>query len=774
MRAVAEDARTALRGLAATPWTSAVAGLVLALGIAAFAATLTAVRPVLWPPIGPRVVVIGPPGDHGSLLAVSQEDLDAWRGLRSLEAVEGFLPARFGVDVGESPRSIEGAILSPGFLRIAGLLPVLGSLPAGQSGDAVVVSSHRFWQRALGARPDVIGTRLHVDGVERTIVAVMEPRAELGSSLQELWVLDEALLRAASRGTHRLWAIGRLREGVSIEEAGLELAELEHGRTSGVQATLRSLVEHLVGPLRPGAIRSLLTAFLVLIVAFVNAANLLLARALTRESEWILRAGLGASPLRLARVVVFEGLWLGLGAAVLGVAGTRAVLQSWGLQMPAPEQWRAPFLQIDATIAAIALGAAVAAGGLGALLPACVVARHARGSLIACAEPRATASRRRRRRMVALGTLQMAFLISVAVSALYLGQRWWMLETTPPAMATEGVMAASVWRRASRGAGGDIEAFRDRLRRALEDQPGIEAAATSDSALALVTPRGSAPACAAHTARVRAISPGYLDLLRLPLRSGRSFRGPEDRVAAVAIVSRPLAETCWPPGALGQTIAIHGDPVGVREIVGVVDSAFPSGLTAGPAVEVYVPERDAAPAEVLVFATSRLSERSARDAIHAAVASVDPAQPVAWTTPLAQLVRDGFAPQRFAVANQGTFALLTILVVALGSLALAWAVARDARFEIATRLAIGAPPGAVTRAVGRGFATVIALGALAGVPAASWIPAFIDLVMPGPPVPRLPAFGAALAIAALAQGLPVWVQLRRAIAVQPLAVLQRR
>jgi hypothetical protein len=318
------------------------------------------------------------------------------------------------------------------------------------------------------------------------------------------------------------------------------------------------------------------------------------------------------------------------------------------------------------------------------------------------------------------------------------------------------------------------------LRRALLGQPGIEAIVTSSSSLGIAaavvavgdpSPRGS---CRSLPATHRAVSHGYLELLELEPLAGRSLSDADvTRNSPVAVVSRPLAEACWPPGrALGRRIAIEGDESGEREIVGVVEATLAPEIAVAAGAEVYVPERPRAPGWVVAFAKSPLEAADLREMIGTTVRGIDPGQAIAFVVPLATLWRDAFSYQRFAATHSTSFALLAALVAALGSQAFARIVAHNRRLEIATRLAVGQPPDRLLRVASAEFAIGIAWGVAAGFVVAWPGLVFIDGVMPGPAAPKLPAVATGVLVAALSTGLPAWLQLRRAVTAQPMTALR--
>ncbi|MGH9938456.1 MAG: ABC transporter permease, partial [Blastocatellia bacterium] len=349
MQTLWQDARYAWRTLRKQPGFALVAILTLALGIGANSAIFSVVNAVLLRPLPlqepERLVNIwetfkfaGADGGTGTGTA-SVPNLRDWREQNDVFTdIAAYQNASFNLQGGESPERLPGVTASPGFFEVAGGTPLLGR--AFQSGEdqpgqhRVVVLSHQLWQRQFAADPQIVGRQLTLNGESFTVIGVMPASFRYPGRLTALWtplVIPDSQIN--NRGNHYLLSIGRLKPGVSLQQAQERMSviarRLEQDypqNQAGRGILLIPAQEQVVQFIRP-ALRMLLgAAGFVLLIACANVANLLLVRATGRRREIAIRAALGAQRMRLARQFLTESVLLSVSSGVLGL-----LIAKWGV-----------------------------------------------------------------------------------------------------------------------------------------------------------------------------------------------------------------------------------------------------------------------------------------------------------------------------------------------------------------------------------------------------------------------------------------------------------
>ena len=384
-----QDVRHGIRLLRASPTFTTVAVMTLALGIGASAAIFSIVHEVLLRPLpfpDPQRLVSAWPvrADRVSMAdhSMSVPDLDDWRATQREFVRLGaywYATEQSGLDltgIGQ-PTRLRAAQVTPGFFETLGVRPALGRLPTSdemaEGGPRVVVISDGLWRRQFGSAPAIIGRTLLLDRIPHVVVGVMPPSMRFPEEDPEVWL--SALYESQDatpwkmRNTRWLSVIGRLAPGVTPERARRDLATLQvhlaqmypDADEGWTDARVEPLLESIVGNARPALLILFAAAACVLLVASVNIAALLLARASVREREFALRAALGAGRGRILQQVLTESLLLALLGALLGIA-VAAILIPVLLRLSAGELPRAPTVTIDWTVAAFTLAVGILSG----------------------------------------------------------------------------------------------------------------------------------------------------------------------------------------------------------------------------------------------------------------------------------------------------------------------------------------------------------------------------------------------------------------------------
>ena len=386
MSSLLQDLRFALRSFIRAPRFSVPAILALALGIGATSATLSVVRGVMLEPLPyrdpDRVVSIWETNPDRNIRrnVIGQSNFVAWRErLRSFEHLGMVGPARLSLIVGNMPDEVEGMIASSDVFAALGVQPAIGRAYTAnedvQGNAQVMVVSHEFWRDTLGSPASLDGVALKVFGESVPVAGVM-PEGFHFPPDANVWFPADVFPKDLSRTAHNWHAVGRLQDGVTLEQAREEASGLGKalraqlgGEVDLASFGLTTLHDALVGPVRPILLSLLAGAGFLLLVAGSNVANLFVAQALARRKELAVRAALGAGQGRLVRQFVCESLVLALGGALLGVLAARASLGGMlaliGDQLPRAGEIAIDARTLLATFAvSVALAVLVAAQGM--------------------------------------------------------------------------------------------------------------------------------------------------------------------------------------------------------------------------------------------------------------------------------------------------------------------------------------------------------------------------------------------------------------------------
>ena len=744
---LAQDVVYTARSLWRSPAFSVVSVLTLALGIGATAALFGAFQAVVLRPLpfphDDRLALVYETWRDG-LSHVSAGNFSGWRQRsRSFEALTAVRYESFNLNDDAEPRRLLGALVTHGFFDVFGVAPQLGRVfGPGEDrpgSDGVVVVSHRLWQEAFGGRLDVVGRDLKLNGVPRVVIGVMPADFDLLAWSEVLWVpmaFDSA--RENNFDEHYLTVYGRLRAGTTLPQAQQDMAAVavqlqavapRHNAERG--SRVLGLPERLVGDSRGRLMVLLAAVACVLLIACVNVGKLSLARGTTRARELAVRAALGAGRARLLRQLLTGSLLLATVGTLVGLIlahwTIRALIASAPAGVPRLEQTR-----IDTTVLAFAAALAVLSCVLFGLIPALRATRtDLQPALRASRSTTGPAGRGWLRQMLLMAEVALA--LTLLVGAGLLLRTAAHLDTVPPGFDGRGVLTGRV----TLPEGLESEALRQSARRlsaALAATPGV--ASSGLSSQVPLGPGGNSngllPADApfdpalAVDARLRMVTPGYLETLRIRLLRGRLF-GDEDRAGSqrVMIVSESLARLLFPgQDSLGQrVVCCEGSPEPELQklVVGVVADVRSLGPHQDLQPEFYLPlEQVPAPAWNWVQRTLTLAVRGKTGLpqvadLRGAVAAVDPTLPLHDVATFDQRLKRSLAEERF---NRTLLVLLGGLGLVLAAVGIygvtTYLVARRTR-EIGVRMALGAARRRIVREVLARALLPVCLGIVAGV-----------------------------------------------------------
>ncbi|HEX2191514.1 MAG TPA: ABC transporter permease [Longimicrobiaceae bacterium] len=811
---VRQDLRYALRTLGRSPGFTAVAVLTLALGIGANTAIFSVVNGVLLQPFpypeADRIVTLW---QHDRAAGVERDEVSAanlldWRERsRSFSGMAAIEPYGLDFQGPEGPVTLDTWLVTEDFFRVMRVPALLGrtlgpadylqsTRPVYEQGVPSLVLSHGVWRDRFGADPTVVGRTIRVDGSPATVVGVMPPGFQFpdgGSVWAPLAFGQDASRRGAlRRGANYLQAVGRLRPGVTLEQARAELAGIavqlggEYPETNQhVGVTADPLPETLVGSVRPALLLLLGAVGLVLLIACANVANLLLARGARRQREFAVCAAIGAGRGRLLRQAMAESAVL----AVLGAAGG-LLLAWWSLRLivrAAPSDLpRLDGVAIDPWVLLFALGACLLTTLLFGLAPALSLARPDLAASLSGAGRGATAGRRNRRLREGLVVGEIALALLLLVGAALVVRSFVALLQVDRGFRSERVLAVTVqaWSyfpdRAQRAA------FVEEAIERMAALPGVEAVGmTSSLPLAesigaeeaefeirgRAAPRtGEAPS--AHAAL---ITNGYLDALGIPLRRGRLFTPQDDADAPhVVLVNETMARRHWPgadPVGERLTIRFAGPPV-EAEVVGVVGDVRHAGLDVEPEPALYFAYPQARTGAITFTLRTAGPPLALLGAVQGLIWEFNSSMPLADATTLDTLLAESLRSRRFSLFLLGGFAVLALLLATVGVYGLLSYAMRERVSEIGIRMAMGASAGDILRWAMRDGLRLIVAGLAAGVVAVVLLTRLLKSMLygvgPGDPLALAAAMGLLAATALLATYLPA----RRASRVDPVDALR--
>ncbi len=798
MSLVFQDLRYGVRALVASPTFTIVAVLALALGIGANTAIFTVVDGVLLRPLPyadpDRLLFINETHPRIGRFSVAPGNFVSWQEETTAFAGMGIYGGASLVLTGEGePEELRGGSVSAGLFAILGMQPLVGRefLPEEDQPDRddVVILSQALWQTRFGSAPDIIGRVLTLSGRPRTVVGVMPRGFEFLRSDVMAWVpMAMTSDDRQNHGSHSLRAVGRLRDGATIEQARAELdtvaARLEREfpqNNKDWRVEARPLLDVVVGSSRQALLVLLGAVGFVLLMACANVANMLLARATGRQKEIAIRFALGAGRLQVVRQLLTEAVLLGIAGGGVGLAIAAGGLRV--LPALAPGMPRLDEVALDPRALAFTGGLALLTSVVFGFAPAVQMARpDLTGSLKEGARGGSGGAGRRRLRQ-ALVVAEVALAAVLLIGAGLLIRSFWNLQHVDPGFRQENLIAASLSLASPRYAGdGQATAFYRQLVERAAALPGVEAAAvtaalpfSNDYVLGFRFQERPEPAPGEWPAtNYYAVSPDYFTAMGIPLRRGRLFTA-QDRQGAprVAIINEAMARRMFPgEDPIGQHIHVTNGPLVFREIVGVVGDVKQYELDADAPMQTYEPYLQQE------FRRMSLVVRTATDpallgaAVRQAVLAIDPDQPVTRVATLEELVADSVTESRASARLIAVFGAVALLLAAVGVYGVMAFTVAQRTHEFAIRIAIGAGTASVLRLVVRQGLVLALGGAAVGVGAAFALTRVTATLLFGVTATDPATFVAVpavlVAVALVASYVPAW----RATAVDPITVLR--
>ena len=742
-----QDIRFGMRSLRRAPAFAAAAILTLALGIGANTAIFSIVDALLLRPLPyarPHELVFIGGGSGGEYLALKER-------LHSFEEVATYSSRQLAIDDGRDVVRVPAVAVTPNFFRTLGVSPALGTGFAAENGVAgknyVAVITHRLWQRQFGGAPDIIGKRVIIDQTPVTVIGVMDPDFHYPSNTTEVWF--PGVFNPTNLGGH--WAVqntmmfGRVKPGISVEAARQDVKTTwptlrrlnplwDPGDQYALDANPVALQERMVGAPKTLLWVLLGCVTLVLLIACVNVANLLLARATAREREIAVRSAVGGGRARLIRQLITESVLLSIIGASLGVALAMAAVR-WLVSIMPPGIPRVEEIAVNGTALLVTGGVAILTGLLFGIVPAIRATSPDAG--LAMVGRRASKGVRHQRVAGALVAAEVALAVMLVIGAQLLVRSFAELRSVDTGFEASNVIAARI---SPPGASYTMQEpekvthFYNRILERLAALPGVKHVAAVDRLPIAGTVYGVAVKIEGkfedgrkllpEVQHLQAVTANYFSAMGISVKEGRAIDANDGPNAApVAMVSEAMARKFWPgESAIGKRVS-YPFPYAWLTVVGVVPDVRQDSLRDTVGMSMFVPWEQRTRmsfTEMWVIVRTTGNPGALASSIRSIVKDIDRTVPVSDVRTMDEVIERSMQRDRFLMIMVGLFAVAALLLGTIGIYGVMSYLVSQRTQEMGVRIALGASTGSVIGMVVRRGAIMASIGAAAGVVGALW------------------------------------------------------
>lgn len=807
--------RYAIRMLLKQPAFTAIAVLTLALGIGANTAIFTVVNAVLLRPLpfkNPEQLISlstcdTRTGSTDALDSVSYPNFVDWRAQNSvLSHLAVYTSNGLTLTDGREAVHLQALAVTSDLFPMLGVSPQLGRAfrpEEDQPGSRVVILSHQLWQRRFAGDPRILEKTITLDGAVYQVVGVMPPDFQfpISQTPVEAWTSiatfrqtkDGSPAMTEQRGNEFLFALGRLKPGVRVEQAQANLTTIasalskqypDSNAYTGVK--LVPFLTVMVSHVRPALLMLLGTAGCVLLVACVNVANLLVARSVARQKEISIRSALGAQRSDIIRQLLVESVLLGSLGGLIGL-----LIAIWGVDsltylLPANLP-RASQISPDARVLLFTGVVSLVVGCLAGLMPAW---RASHPNLVSSLNESGRGSSESGRGLRIRGFLVVVEIVLALVllsSAGLLAQSFLRLRQVQPGFEAGGIMTVRlVLPDAEYGKTEQIAAFYSRLMDRVAMLPGVTSAAASwwlplsgsEITLDVDNPEHPLPEADRPITQANSVTPDYFKTLHIPLIRGRTFTERDDaKSPPVTVVNEIFARQFFPgQDPIGKRITPSGTADGqkppVREIVGVVGDAKAISLIAKAKPQLYFPHQQFARPGMSLLVRTANDPHAIVPALREAAAGFDKNVPIFRPRTLEEYVSLSVAQPRFNALLVGLFSVVALLLAAAGIFGVMSYSVTQRTQEIGIRLALGAQRGDVLRLIVVQGMRLVALGVGAGLIMALGLNRLLEGLLYEVSATDFSTLLMVSAVLALIAFLACWWPARRASGIDPMVALR--
>ncbi len=812
MSALLQDLRFALRLLRKNPGFALMAAIIMALGIGANTAIFSIVNKILIEPLpyrdSDRVVQMWHTPPQSSFpgmttFALSPANFLDWqKQSRLFDKMALYTGASFDITGAGKPESVGASPVSVDFFSVLGVEPIHGRVfrpdedSPGKNHE--VVLSYKFWQTHYAGDPTAVGKTINLDGDPYTIVGVMGP-AMNKPGFARMWV-PVALTpdRAAIRNNHNFLAVGRLKPGVTVEQAQAEMNTISQrleqaypADDKGWGAVIHPLRDETVGNVRPALLMMLGAVAFVLLIACANVANLLLARTFSRRKEIAIRTAMGARRPRIIQQLLGESVLISIIGGALGLLcahfGIQLLLRLFANQLP-----QFGDIGLSGPVLAFTFVLSIATGIFSGLLPALSMTKTDVNTALKQGLGRTDATSGSGATRSALVVVEVALSLVLLIGAGLMVRSLWKLQTIDPGFDQHNVLTMNVEVNKKLFASATEESqFFDQVLTRIRALPGVESAGAIDD-LPLNGGSNQPVAIEGHPVvalseqpevSVRVVTSGYFSAMRIPLLQGRAITD-DDRAAsaAVVVISQSMAKQFWPNGdAIGHHLKLSFFPDRDRQVVGIVGDVKQTGLnsTSGiaslywPTAQVTAPTQESWRSVPLALAVrTTVAPRTLATAITDAVHQVNKDVPVDNVLTLEEFVEETLAQNSANMQLLSIFGLLALVLSTVGIYSvLSYSVKRGMK-DIGLRIAFGATRSDVIQFVVTQAIKPTAIGIVIGLAAAYSLSRLVTSMVYGISSRDTLTFVAVTTLLVLVAFIASLVPAVRATRISPLAVIR--